>query len=500
MFPDTAPLLYARGFCLSATAVPMLDELDHYTSRQLHGHMLYTDEVVETDIAEDGSDWAVIVGKAFPLSTGTLPTDGASLAEPLLRFARDHGLPTVEEALYDLGGRYALLIALRGNIYVYNDACATRSVYFTDSATIVCSHLDMIARISGVIDATPLYTMNVQPERMWESTKYRGIKSLLANHTVHLPSGLTYRFYPTGPNRATGLSHEERLATVRHLWEEQLDQIIDGPHHGLASSVTGGLDSRTMLALAGERIHRFQTMTYTTANAVQGIAAGSNWGRVLEKDYLIVQLLERFLPEGHRYITRKPGTWPAAQEAILDRNSAIKHGRWILFGYSELFPDRRAVHYRGNLLEIGRLHMRTPKDTKSAIARLEGIVFGANSKYEEDAALLDYTARAGMAKLGYRALPEGYDPTDMWYWELRHSRWYNEVLNETDIVFDTVSPVNCRRILDIFLSYSEMDRNDAFFQQELIYNANPYLMLPGINSLDTLYRQFVSSGIPRPLP
>lgn len=495
MFPDVSPTLYSRGFYLSTSPATFLEELPHFETISLREHTLQIDKIVDRDIAIEGDAWAAIIGRVYPLSTGPIRLDGASVASQILALFTGGGFDAVERALYDLGGRYAIAIHSEGTTAIYHDACATRSIYYAAGMGTACSHYDMLFRLAELSDYTPLFPSELRGEAQWDRTAHPEIRPLLANHRLTFPAGDIDRYFPVTANSALDLDHEQRLALVRDLWTEQLDQLLDAGTP-LAMSMSGGLDSRTMLAMAGSRRDHFRSMTYTTASAMRGEEPTTNWARVMDLDYKIVKNLSTFLPKDHTFIARPAKAWSAEQLEILGRNSTKQHGRWILFGYSELFPNRATVHYRGNLLEIGRLHMRSPKDKKTALQRLHGISRAGYDKFPEYEERLHAIADEASATLGYENLPNHYDPTDMWYWEIRHSRWYAEVLNETDAVFDSVSPFNVRRIIDAFLAYDEWDRNDGFFQRELIYDANRYLTFDGFNEINDLYRQKVSSGIP----
>ena len=82
-----------------------------------------------------------------------------------------------------------------------------------------------------------------------------------------------------------------------------------------------------------------------------------------------------------------------------------------------------------------------------------------------------------------------YDVGDLWYWEHRHGRWYAQVLNETDTAFDSISPINVRRILDCFLAFPEAERSEAVVQYALIQRQHPVLLFFGINSRENLFQR-----------
>ena len=108
------PVLYPRGFYFASEGREELDQLPHYTMRQLPGHVLQHDEVLECDVRIEGDSFLVVLGKAYPLSTGPIPSNRASVAEELWGQFAAHGVEAVERALYDLAGRYAIILHADG--------------------------------------------------------------------------------------------------------------------------------------------------------------------------------------------------------------------------------------------------------------------------------------------------------------------------------------------------------------------------------------------------
>src|SRR5699024_9689377 len=87
----------------------------------------------------------------------------------------------------------------------------------------------------------------------------------------------------------------------------------------------------------------------------------------------------------------------------------------------------------------------------------------------------------------YETLHQDIEYTDVYHWENRSSRWYAEVANETDTVFDSIVPVNARRIYELLISQPLEVRPTAQLQRDLIHHAWPELLAYGINTEDDLY-------------
>ena len=489
-----APLLYSRGFAFAPTLIELLEELPHFRRISVPDGHLYVDEVVPLDLEIKGGSWAALIGTTIPLSSGRLSSSDDSLAGLLLDAAMASGTRAVEQDLYDLGGRYALLISARGEITVHHDACGTRSVYYDAEMNAISSHLDLLERCRKEAPATSSASLRL--DLQWDRTRHPSIRALLANHRLELRSGRVTRYHLVQDNPARSLGHEERLALIEAAWAEQLEQIVslDKP---LVLSLTGGQDSRLMLAMSKEHRDRFESITYTTQEAIDGVEPKTTWERSMALDHAIVKKLSPFLPASHRFLPRgseEGARWVATHRSVLDRNAEVVHGRWILPLYGASFPGRDAIHCRGNLLEIGRLLFAEPGDLSNPRDRVLTLLQRRAGKEAQAKRMATDLGRRAMDELTYAQIHPTYELTDVWYWEVRHSRWYAQLLSETDPIFESLSPFNVRRVMDAFLAYAAADRKRALAQSELTYRANPYLTFPAINEESDLYRKFVSDG------
>ncbi|GAA1187104.1 hypothetical protein GCM10009584_31550 [Ornithinimicrobium humiphilum] len=495
MNPGTAPVrLYPRGFLLSPAAEPLLDDLGTFRTLPLPGYVLQVDELAEVSVAVHGDDWVAVVGKAWPLSSGDLPSDGDPARHLLPRLLLG-GAAAVESALYDVSGRYAVLARTGGRVVAWNDAAATRSVFFDAARRRVSSHYDILRRgRTGTPDRLP-FGAKVGVNLLLDLTSQPGIGALVANHRLELGDGRQVRFHGNGANPALELSVSERLELVEDLWTEQLDRLV-ALGVPLVMSMSGGLDSRAMLAMAREHRAFFRSFTYTSASAVEGRPPRNRWEEVVGLDHELTQQMRELLPPDHHVIVRTPSAWAQANKEVLARNSTHEHGRWLLPTYLSITPDPRSVHYRGNLFEIGRCYWGTAEAGEDPLATLCRVLRAHSPKVALPDETVDAVVRERGAALGFDDLSEHYAVPDLAYWELRHARWYAQVLNETDTAFDTFTPLNARRLLDVLLSFPVEQRGSAWAQHELIHRNHPSLLFFGINDRADLYVRFAAPAAP----
>lgn len=485
------PRLYARGFFLSPDAVDLLEKVEHYQRHELSGAILYADTISDIGVARRDDDWLVSVGKMLPLSTGVIQSRGNDIATELFEILQRHGIDGIQEALYDVGGRYAVLMKSGGETYAYNDAAGHRTVYFNHGQQRIASHFDMLHQLTPVQNLTcPVGSTNMSahPEGLWDLTENPHIKALLPNHRLDLRQGTQARFGLKEKNPYTHLRWEDRISLISDLWQEQLARVFDWYQTApVGLSLSGGLDSRTMLAHLRPYVDRIKGFTYTAATTQSGEKPRSFWERTVTTDHDVLLQMRDHLPEDFHVILRPERSNLTEEEnSILARNTMRSHGRYFIKPYHELFSDIQSIHLRGNMVEMGRL-IRGRPNISGQRNRLAPIIRAVARRRSPD--LESYTALfwRKVDEFEYDLLHEDVEYTDAYHWENRSSRWYAEVANETDTVFDSIVPVNVRRIYDLLVSQPIEVRPGAQLQYDLIHHAWPELLAYGINTETDLY-------------
>ena len=479
--PDLQP--YRRGFLLHRRGTG-IGPVAHWPGRELgaSGWILRHDpqESAEFLPLADGRRWVLVYGLC--LYAG----DDERRLSPARRLAE--ALQESDEALLDaldhLGGRHAVLTGDGPDVVLRQDALGMRSVCFSPKAALVSSHAHLIHDIS----AHPLRTSrNGRPGilHVWGRTPYLGIEALLPNHELHLTGWRVRRFYPRRPNAYRDMPLDERLDLFRRRWSRQMQELAARPEQ-LVMSLTGGADSRTTLALNWDHLRRLSLFTYTADRR-----AGSRHRESLAKDERIVERLRVLLPEARhsffRIEDRSAGLTPE-QESVVARNTYGKHGAWLLPHYLREFSAEAHIHLRGFGYEVGRAYWNVAEDN-STIDSLEQLFLHRTAKTRptEPAAERRAVFRRGLQRWQYDTDLHGMHLRDLYYWEMRMGRWGAEVLNETDLAFETCVQLNVRSLLEISLSLPIEDRRSGFLFAELINASYPLLNFFGKNDDRNLY-------------
>lgn len=389
------------------------------------------------------------------------------------------------QTLDELGGRHLILRGSAEHIEVYHDALGLRSVYSSREAQIVGSHAHLINALH------PHRARNDNEgaralTHSWDRTRFVGIEPLLPNHRLCVPSWEIERYFPRTRNRFADWDLDAKLDAFQQLWSTQMTRLI-ALRTKLVMSITGGADSRTSLALCSDQLKDIQFFTYTAKRV-----PGSTWSESLALDRDLVEQIKELVPLNHRYFEseKRDPELINTLEPLLKVNTTQQHSRWLVAFYADAFPDEGHTHIRGNGYEVGRAYwgVRKDNDTLASLRNLYMQITKGDHGHvtpEDRRAYFD----AGVRKWGYDRERHGYHVRDLAYWEIRSGRWLSEILNETDIAFETFIPINVRALLDITLSMSLPERQNSVIFSELINRSLPVLNFPGKNDIRNLYEQ-----------
>ncbi|MFE1083450.1 asparagine synthetase B family protein [Brevibacterium sediminis] len=416
--------------------------------------------------------------------------DLKSIAE-ILHAALADGQERFLDSLDYLGGRYMIIVQADGLYRVFNDAHGTRTVYYDVTRQAVSSHAHLLASFSGAVRRGP---EELKQDRSWaalplsfawDDTPYSNIQALLPNHVLELESRRTYRYFPRAGNRYAELSLEERISEIDRLWNAQVaafSQVTDR----FIVSLSGGLDSRAVLAVTRNFKDKVHAFTYFTNSGTNHWAEAMMMDRDISRQVLDIAGIKH-VPIVHGEGAKMTGV----DNAVADKNSLVKHGRWLVARYVEHFGNKAGLHLRGNTQEtirsyFGSTKHRDPIDLVKSLmtSRLKTLKIGPSAMSDYEAKLDDT-----LQEFGYTDKLFDYVASDFFYWEVRMGRWLAEIYNETDAAFDSISPMNMRAIVELGLAGSEDERRSGIMFTELIDRNWPELNFPGINNRNNLYRQ-----------
>lgn len=436
-------------------------------------------EVPEIIRVEGTDQWILVQGLCLHAGLKDIEASPAQHLANMLA----HGLDQFLDALDFLGGRHVILLGDSQGFRVFNDATGMRSVYVSPESSLLASHVNLIQQISPHEARNEAQGLRGAIAG-WDRTPYLGISPLLPNHYLSVPDWSTKRYYPRRPNQYLETPLEEKIALVRRMWNREMANLV-ATGAQLVMSITGGADSRTSLALSMEHIDDIDMFTYTVPSS-----GSSKWAQSMSLDNRLVEEIKTLVPFKHQYFNfkKEKNSFSDNINKLLEINSIQNHGRALVPHYAKAFPADNVVHLRGNAYEIGRAYWGTTdkNDSLSHLRLMYLYKTRADAEYE-DSAQRTADFHRGVQTWEYDTDLHGFHMRDLFYWENRSGRWLAEILNETDIAFQTCVPLNVRSLIEITLSFPVKQREDGYFFAELINAAYPVLNFPGKNDPRNLY-------------
>lgn len=448
----------------------------------------YYDKDSRMKVYTDDESFIIIHGLFVHIDpeTGDITQESPKL---LLSMFNNHYEQFLEKLDY-LGGRFVIIVGNRNNVYVYPDATGSRTAYYSKDFKSIASHSKLLKEVFKIPN-DPLSSTTYDYRTFFDYSLFMNVESLLPNFYLNLNDGKKIRFFPRENNRYRNTDENEKFRTVEFLWKEQLKHFVNADDK-MIFSLTGGADSRLSLAMAKDYMEDIESFTYTPYE--DDIKPETTKDELLYLDKRIVnQILDNFkLNHEFLYFRDDNVSLDKLQNRIILKNTVRNHGKGLIPHYLKHFKAKDIIHIRANLLEIGRAYYITHRSTNSSNSirnharykLLKGLK-SSDAKYKKIEGLINNS----IEEMGYNEPLFDYHLLDLYYWENRMGRWMSEVLNETDVAFETFLPFNMRAIIDASLSFSLKQRKTDYMFNELINRNHPLLNFFGKNETQNLYEQ-----------
>jgi len=464
-------LLFRRQFLLSSKTIEKLAHWQRITfgEQNLYAH---PDVTLSTATSHDKSIEIAAVGDLIdhtqPDATNT------ALLESLV--SGESSIEKIVRYLYGISGRYALFIKFKNNVYVINDCCALRKVYYTriNNEVHIASQPLLLKLALGFVEGKKYNDFHNSRYRAkaleyWipcGSTLYENVYQLVANHYLDCTTLVQHRFYPVLPlvkkNLDDGINESALL----------LKQIMYAAHKRLklALPLTCGLDSRTILSACRDFADELFIYTLQYRNLT-----------TQSDDIRIAKNLTRSLGYTHHVIDCRKEIDPDFA-AIYMQNSDTPHlVDWghIAYGMFADYPADR-VTLKGNCSEIAQccihyLYGWSPDlTTDDIISIMEWNTIPFIKPW------IDHWKDSAI-----KTIHPSYKMLDMFFWEINMGGWQAQSQLEWDITQEAFTPFANRKLLDIMLGVDERfrarRRSDHELYHGIITTNWPELMREPIN-------------------
>ncbi len=394
-----------------------------------------------------------IMGLAINPYDGTHGND--DLAEAL--FVRlQHSRKAFRDYVDELTGSFLILRREGADVYLQQDAAATKTVYY---------HTDRDGRISAAVHARIVARLHdLKPDPLaaatWEAESYRkdpsrylpgmvtpfaGLNPLSANGELYFTQREPRRFFPREAlqGRAYGEDLVEEIAGVFRR-QAQMIGALGRPMHLAA---TGGRDSRVSFsAFQGQPTFRTFSFHYPSRRHLsRDVEVACELSKISGTEIDIFDL-----------------EFKSAEKTAFSKafNAHSPGGIWLdaAFSYVRNFSDD-AIHIRSTVSEIGRVFY---------VQRWAKQISGANFASTYTFTPFNKTPWVVETLNDFFRVSEftrekifNYDPYDIFYWEHRNSKWQNILCVEAEMACDVFIPFNNRRLLKSFMSVPYEDRKSA---------------------------------------
>lgn len=446
MNAEAIPLLYKFGYLAKAgerlkLTSSLRSKLPFWREHFFNGLSLFAHPDLPIAFSTHNNNNVVILGHAFNPFSKVL--DSQLVCDKLANFKEESS--AFFEEIDELSGRFIVFAKFDEVWRAYPDGFSSKMRYFTKELNpTLSSHVNLLAEATGSsidFDMYAFITSEAYKKKDVKNlpglkTEYENVFVAPANHSLRLDNASLSRFWPRGNicHKDTELASNV-LISYLDGYSDYIAQNFDEEIFGL----TGGMDSRTMLApliAKGVKLNTFTQLRGSQSNLADLKAAKS--------------LAEKF-NFSHRVIdvssqdVRVNGYFSESRKAL--RTNGGPHRLNTIFSTDALynaFKDltSRTNYSRGFGGEILRgFHQRNGKKLKVAEAEHFSRIMAIHTQtaisidsFSEHIEMLDYNNCCDA------------DLYDLFYMEHRMSKWGANSMNETDVAVHTMVGFNSRKL------------------------------------------------------
>ena len=351
--------------------------------------------------------------------------------------------------LDSLAGRYVIFANFGAGWDVYPDAFGSKMRYFSPEAPgMVASHSSLLANAIGAqLDFDMFAFMTSEAYRKRDvknlpglATEYENTFVAPANHALDLTQMHLHRFWPRADIRHT----DEKLAET--VFIEYLDSYSDYVAQQFDKDIfglTGGMDSRTMLApllAKGVEIEAFTLLRGSQSNREDLETA-----KVLAKQFGFNHTIVDVSTEEARNFGYYSNVRKALRQAGGPQRLNTGHSNASFYRAFKDKATQNSNFSRGFGGEIIRgFYQRQGKPLKEATASKFAGLMGIHGKSE----LTQYYFKHFIDNLAYDSCYDA-DLFDIYYMEHRMSKWGANALSESDLTAHSMVGMSCRKLYEV---------------------------------------------------
>ena len=342
-------------------------------------------------------------------------------------------------------GRFVFIVAINDELRIFNDAAGYRQIfYYTDDKNNIwcASQPSIIAEEFGLLtdpgiaeDLSQLSLIKSEIGRWYPGniTLYKDIYHLTPNHYLDLNRGEVKRYWPE--KSLEPISIEKAAEYSSKILQGVVESALK--RNKLALTVTAGYDTRALLAACNMFKENIHYLTHTHSNL-------NEHGADIQ---IPRKLLERFGLKHH--IAYHSDKVDNDFQIIFKRNvtGAKDVHNSNAYAFLKYFQSigMEMVVAQGEGGGLGKRFYRLPRFFKVNEKTLATAV-GMRGSRTAERAIGEWLESAN------KGVAYGINILDLLYWEMRLGNWSTLAVSSYDIVFESLLPFNCRKLLECFIS------------------------------------------------
>ncbi len=428
---------FRRQFLVSTK--PALLNKEYFNLTRVGGYYVYNHLDLELSLYQ-GHDFTILclgymIDPDFPkMST-------VNILEQ--RFKNFRSPDEIHLLIYSLTGRFALLIINEVDCYVLNDPLAFRTVYYghQQNEFFLSSDPNIVASTHQLIKSddydryfqSHYVKNNIEFSLPGNCTLFENIFKLLPNHILNLRTFTQSRFWPCEDLVSVELN--TALEKSKHILSGSIEAL--NRRHKLALALTGGLDSRIMLAASKEFKEDILVYTNKYRNMTENIS-----------DLYIPKRITTDLGFDYKIISSDDFVDDDFKEAYI-KNSYLSHYHdWgeIALSLKNGLPEN-SVNVRGNMVELTRCNYYKSGIHPKVLYKEKAYKLKKWPKLER----IDNALEAWFNEINDTCIQYNYKQLDFFHWELHGAGWQAQSQLENDIVFETFTLFNNRALIDLIM-------------------------------------------------
>lgn len=382
-----------------------------------------------------------------------------------------------------LNGRFIILINTPTDTRIYVDSTNMKPIFYYEDL-IFCTHEKLLVDI-------------LKSELKIEIEKYPFLMNGFLDYSNYINifkfnPNMTYSFQSNEFSRIFPYRNFD-YQTVQMVLENTLPLLnnqvkwLDDNYKYLYLSLTGGIDSKTSMALSKSLKSKIKYFTYMTDINNKSFNELNRFNQIYYQDKYIVDQLVYNFDLDHQFFYLKNYIPTKNFLSKLKESVSSQHSYKLAYILDRELKDN-SIHIKSTIYGMAKMNfgqkIQDTEDTKNII---DAIAFWAPKEIRENRHLLEELYLAFADRTEYSLIDKyNYPIAIMLLWEFRMSNWHSNITQETDFKIETFVFMNTRFIIDQLISLNNEDRKNNDYLMKIIKSKWPALNYFLPNSFLTL--------------